>query len=192
MDPHQSASLARYLVPLLVIGLVLLRLIRNAPKRVKASRLYVLPSLLAIGVGFTLAQSGFPPVVWLLGYVLAAVLGGGVGYLTARHREFTLDQETGEISSRATPIGTIIFAVLFIARFALRLVFPDWNGGSSPESSGIPHGPGNANLMGWTDAGLVFSTAMVLGSSITTWAHVRPLMAQRKSAARLTENAEKS
>ena len=181
MDPHQSASLARYLVPLLVIGLVLLRLIRNAPKRVKASRLYVLPSLLAIGVGFTLAQSGFPPVVWLLGYVLAAVLGGGVGYLTARHREFTLDPETGEISSRATPIGTIIFAILFAARFGLKMLFPELNGSgfSAPAASGHPA----QHLIGWTDAGLIFSTAMVMGTAATTWLRTRPLVASRQSTA---------
>jgi hypothetical protein len=173
MDPHLLTKTGSYLVPLLVIALVLWRLIRNPPRKVKVGRLFILPALITAAAVFTVAQTGFPPAIWLAGYSLAGVLGGGAGYLSARHREFTFDSETGEITSRATPIGTIIFAALFAARFGLRLLFPELAGASAgitTDQTASAH-----HLIGWTEAGLLFSTAMVIATAATTWFRTRPL-----------------
>jgi hypothetical protein len=171
-----------YLVPLLVIGLVALRLFRNKPRKVNTSRLFVLPVVLACGAAFTLAETSTPGLLWIVIYTVAAVLGAGVGYLSGRHREFTLDAESGKITGRATPIGTIIFGALFAARYGLKLAFPQLNGGGAPYGA-MAHAHPAATAIGWTDAGLVFSAAMLLATAGTTWWRTRHLVAERKARA---------
>lgn len=178
MDTHSTEYLP-YLGPLLIVGLVALRLIRNAPRKVKPNRLFIMPLLLVLAAFFTLKQSPAPGAIWLAIFALAAVLGTGVGYLNGRHREFTLDMETGEIMSRATPIGTIIFAALFAIRFGLKLAFPQLNAGQAYGPHAAVHPA--ASVIGWTEAGLVFSTGLVLAAAVTTWFRTRHLVEQRRA-----------
>jgi hypothetical protein len=177
MNHHLTATLLSYLGPLLVILLVAWRLIKNPPKKVKPNRLFILPLVLALAAFFTLKQSPAPDAVWILIFAAAGVLGAGVGYLNGRHREFSLDNQTGEIMGRATPIGTIIFGALFAARFVLKLAFPELNAGQAFGPSTAAHPA--ASVIGWTEAGLVFSTAMILVTAITTWVRIRHLVEQR-------------
>ncbi|HEX3944990.1 MAG TPA: hypothetical protein VHW69_12960 [Rhizomicrobium sp.] len=179
MDPHLTATLLPYVGPLVIIALVAWRLIKNPQKKVKPNRLFVLPLILALAAFFTLKQSPAPGAVWILIFAAAGVLGAGVGYLSGRHREFSLETETGEIMSRATPIGTIIFGALFAARFGLKLAFPQLNSGQAFGPSTGVHPA--ASVIGWTEAGLIFSTAMILATAVTTWFRIRHLMEQRRS-----------
>lgn len=181
MNRDISLNVGPYLIPLLVIALVVLRLIRNKPRKVKPNRLFVMPVVLTLAAVFTLTQTPAPGLLWIAIYLVAAAIGAGVGYLNGRHREFTLDPESGEIMSRATPVGTIVFGALFAARFGLKLVFPQLSGG------GAPYGPASMNLhpaatvIGWTDAGLVFSTALLLATAATTWWRTRHLATEGRA-----------
>ena len=178
MDPH-LAKLLPYLGPLLIIALVAWRLIKNAPRKVNPNRLFIMPMVLALAVFFTLKQSPVPGLMWLLIFAAAGAVGAGVGYLNGRHREFTLDAESGEIMSRATPIGTIIFAALFAARFGLKLAFPQLNAGQAygPQAAAVHPA---VSVISWTEAGLVFSTAMIFATAFTTWFRTRHLVEQRR------------
>jgi protein-S-isoprenylcysteine O-methyltransferase Ste14 len=191
MDPHLAAKIAPYVVPVLVIALVARRLIKNPPRKVKPIRLFVTPVLLVLVTAFTLSQTGWPSLAWLGIDALAAAAGAGVGYLNARHRDFSLDAESGEIMARATPIGTVIFAALFALRFGLKLLFPQMNGGAQPYGPPPPNFHPAGSVIGWADAGLVFSTAMLLATAATTWLRTRHLMAERRArrAAKAKVNA---
>ncbi len=180
MSHDNSLHVGPYLVPLLVIGLVALRLVRNKPRKVKPNRLFVMPVFLTLATAFTLGQTPAPGLVWIVIYLAAAVVGGIAGNLNGRHREFMLDAETGEIMSRATPIGTIIFAALFAMRFGLKLAFPQLSGGRSPYAPPPANFHPAASVIGWTDAGLVFSTAMLLSTAAITWWRTRHLVAERR------------
>jgi hypothetical protein len=181
MEANVNANVGPYLVPLLIVAVVVLRLVRNKPRKVKPNRLFVTPAFVALATALTLSQMGWPSFLWIVADAFAAVAGAGVGYLSARHREFTLDPETGEIMSRATPIGTIIFAALFAARFGLKLAFPGLNGAQSYRPSAMAYGHPAANAIGWTDAGLIFSTALLIATAATTWLRTRHLMEARRA-----------
>jgi mannose/fructose/N-acetylgalactosamine-specific phosphotransferase system component IID len=183
---HYLAKLLPYLGPLLIIALVAWRLIKNAPRKVKSNRLFVMPLVLALAMFFTLKQSPAPGVVWLLIFLAAALIGAGAGYLNGRHREFTLDAESGEIMSRATPVGTIIFAALFAARFGLKLAFPQLNAGQAygPQATAVHPA---VSVISWTEAGLVFSTAMIFATAFTTWFRTRHLAEQRRARSAPTQ-----
>ncbi|HSC17999.1 MAG TPA: hypothetical protein VLC74_03705 [Rhizomicrobium sp.] len=173
MTAGGSHNLGPYLVPLLVIGVVALRLVRNKPRKVRPNRLFILPALLTLAAGFALSQMPAPGWIWYAVYIVAGTVGLGVGYLSGRHREFTLDPGSQEIMARATPTGTILFAALFAIRYGLKFI----------ASGGNPYAPPAhpaANAIGWTDAGLVFSVAMLLATATTTWWRTRHLVAERQ------------
>jgi len=172
-----SHGFGPYLIPLFVVGVVALRLARNKPRKVKPGRLFITPVLLTLAAGFALSQMPAPGWIWYAVYIVAGAVGLGVGYLSGRHREFTLDPESHEIMARATPTGTILFAALFGIRYGLKFITSGGNPYTPP-----PVHPA-ANAIGWTDAGLVFSVAMLLAAAGTTWWHTRHLVAERRARA---------
>jgi hypothetical protein len=181
MVANGNVNIGPYIVPLLVVAVVALRLFRNKPRKVKPIRLFVFPVLIAFATAITLSQMGRPTFLWLAVDVLAVAAGIGVGYLSARHREFALDAESGEIMSRATPMGTIIFGTLFAVRYGLKLVFPQLNGGAGPYESPPAHFQATATVIAWTDAGLIFSAALLIASATTTWLRTRHLVEERRA-----------
>ena len=180
MTKDIAVHIGPYVGPLLVVALVARRLIKNTPRKVKPIRLFITPVLLGAVALLTLSRAGLPSLLWAVVDILAAILGAGVGYLSARHREFALDSETGEIMGKATPLGTIIFAALFAVRFGLKAVFPQLTAGQAYTTPGAHLHPA-ASAIGWADAGLVFSTAMLIATAATTWLRTRHLMAEQRA-----------
>jgi hypothetical protein len=182
-----TQQLLPYLAPLLVIALVARRLIRNAPRKVKPWRLFIAPAIVIAAVIATFAMTPLPGPLWIAWFVVALAAGGAIGFLTTHHQEFTLDTETGEITSRATPIGLMLVGGFFVVRFGLKFVM----------SGGNPYGPQNfqpnlhPNLtaLAWADVGIMFSLGLVLARAVTTWLGARPLMAQRTGTAAAVPNA---
>ena len=172
-----------YLAPVLIVALLARRLIRNAPRKVRPGRLFILPAIIAFGVIAALAASPMPPPFWIAGYIVAVALGAGAGFLTTHHQEFSIDAATGEVSARATPIGSMLIVALFALRFGLRFVMP----GIDPY--GPPHGHPSADVIGWSNASLMFATGLVFARAITTWFHARPLIAAHKAQKALSPDA---
>jgi hypothetical protein len=168
--------LGPYLVPLLVVALMARRLIKNPPRKVRVNALFVLPLIAIAGTAATIAYSPVPPLFWMVGYAVALAAGGGVGFLTAHHQEFNLDTDTGTITSRATPVGTILVFALFALRYGLKLAFPQIAG--APPGTHHP----SADLIAWTDAGLIFSAALLTARAATTWLRARPLLLAHRAA----------
>jgi hypothetical protein len=175
-----TQQLLPYLAPLLVIALVGRRLIRNAPRKVKPWRVFIGPLIVIAAVIATFAMTPLPGPLWIAGFVVALAAGGAIGFLTTHHQEFALDPETGEITSRATPIGLLLVGGFFIVRFGLKFVM----------SGGNPYGPQNyqpdlhptMTAIAWTDVGIMFALGLVIARAVTTWLRARPLIAQRAEA----------
>ncbi|MFL6689971.1 MAG: hypothetical protein ACJ8IR_07290 [Alphaproteobacteria bacterium] len=191
MNSDTTVNVGPYLAPLLVVALVALRLIRNKPQKVKPGRLFVTPLLLVLAIYLTLRQAPAPGALWLLVDAAAALAGAGVGWLTARHRAFTLDAETGEIMSRATPIGTLVFGAVFAVRFGLKMAFPQLNAAHAYAPASADFHPA-ASAIGWADAGLVFSAAMVTARAATIWLCTRHLVEQQRAQKEQMEQPEPS
>jgi hypothetical protein len=172
------AHAAPYIGPLLVIALVGRRLIRNAPRKVKVNRMFILPVIATVATASTLAMTPMPSLFWIAGFAIAAALGAGVGFLTTHHQEFSLDYDTGEITSKATPIGSILIGALFVVRYGLKFAFPQLGG----SGIGSPIAHPSADVFAWTDAGLFFSVAMVIARVATTWLRTRPLILAHRAA----------
>lgn len=137
-----------FIVPVLVFLLILRRSLRE--RKVRTTRMWLYPAILGAAALYTMAHEPMPGIAAIAGFIAAGILGAGLGYLRARHQQFTLDPATGEISSKATPIGTILIGGFFVARFGLEFF---------THARDVPHALG---LQRATDAGLIFSFALMV------------------------------
>ena len=184
MNLHQ---LQPFIVPLVVVVILARRLMRNKPQKVKTSRLFILPGIVAIATILTLYFAGLPGLLWIGVDIVALAAGAVVGFLSAHHQEFALDYETGTITSKATPIGSALVVALFAVRFGLKLLMPDVAGSATSVKSYLPDSPlpsvpahASGAFLGWTDAGIIFSAAMMMARAATTYFRAQPLLAAHR------------
>jgi len=169
-------QLAPYLFPLLVVALIARRAFRaQTPQRVRPSRLWIGPAYLAVAMGLVLWSSPVPGPSGIALFAAGAVLGGVVGYFRALHQHFSIDPETGNVMSKASPVATILFIGIFVVRYALNM----WmRGGAAPDAVQAK----SAQLMLYTDTMLFFAFAMVSVSAWEVWRRTRPLVVEHKAA----------
>jgi hypothetical protein len=137
-----------FIVPVLVFLLILRRSLRE--RKVRTTRMWLYPVILGAAALYTMAHEPLPGPAAIASFIGAAIAGAGLGYLRARHQQFTLDPATGEISSKATPLGTILIGAFFVVRFGLEFF---------AHARDVPHALG---LQRATDAGLIFSFALLV------------------------------
>jgi len=166
---------APYIVPLLVVALIVRRSARA--RKVRLRGMWISPVILTLMTAGALIAEPMPGLLAIGGFVVATLAGAGVGYLMARHLHLSIDAGTGEISSRATMIGTLLILGLFAARFGLKLVFPGL----------ADHAHANAEVTEAANGLLIFTVATLIARTATIWNRTRPLLAAH--AARAAEPA---
>lgn len=171
-------QLLPYLVPLLVIAMIARRAFRAQPRRIRPSRLWIGPVYVAVAMGLVLWMSPMPGPLGIALFALGAAIGVGVGYLRAKHQEFSIDPETGYVMSKASPVATILFIGLFLVRYALNY----WVRGGAPQQYGQMPTHQSAQLMLYTDTMLFFAFAMVASSAWEVWRRTRPLVVEHKAS----------
>lgn len=166
MEPHYLT----YLAPLIAVALILWRGYRAKPSNVRLGRMWIMPVILTLLTLYVVSLAKAPPLLIDAAFLGAALLGGAVGWLRARHMALSVHPETGTLTSAATPLGTLLILALFALRYGLKLVFPEMNG-----ASGTP-GHVTQSALWWTDGGLLFAAGMIWGRAITVWLRARPLL----------------
>ena len=167
-----TKELVPYIGPVIALAIVAWRMSRQRGGRpVKPSRLWIRPAILAV---FLVLAFLHPPALKPLTLaVFAAAIAAGValGYLLASHQTLRLDPATGTITSKMSPVGMVLFVALFAARYAFRIVV---TGGQAPDKL-MAH---SAEIMLYTDAGLLFVLALVSAQAWEIWRRVRPMLAE--------------
>jgi phosphatidylglycerophosphate synthase len=161
----------QYLPILVIVVLIGFRLFRAAQARkINPGRLWIGPLIMLVGMVAMFALLPIPlanPFAIPI-FAAGALIGAGAGYLRGKHQEFSVDPATGDVMSKASPIGTMIFLAIFLARFGLR----SWMGNPEP-GGGQPMSP---NLLLYTDAMLFFAFGMVVTTAWEVWRRTRPLV----------------
>lgn len=156
---------APYIVPLLIMAVIARR--SGQARKLRLGRMWVRPALFGLIALAALAAAPSPSLVVALAFVAVAVAGAGAGFLRARHLHLTVDPDTGELSSRATWVGTALILGLFALRFGLKLVFPEM------EHPG--HGGGAVTQA--ANGLLIFTVTMLAAQTYFIHARARPLLA---------------
>jgi len=170
--PH---GLIPYLIPLVVVALYARRAFRA--RRITASRMWIGPAYLGVALIATMANAPMPDLLGMSIFAVAAALGVGAGYLRALHQEFSVDPKTGAVTSKATPLGSMLFLGILVVRLSLDFYL---HGGFGPPAHGIP--AVNPHTVQYVDALLIFAFAMIAASAWELYRRARPLLAAKASA----------
>lgn len=136
-----------YLIPLIVIGLVIFRNARA--RRLRVETLWIAPLMILLLVGLSLSQEGMPTPAMLGLDIAALVVGALLGWWRARFTKITVDPQTHQLTSQASPVGMLVILAIFAVRYGLR-IYAMQNAGALP----LPVG-------GIADAALVISVGLV-------------------------------
>lgn len=164
----QQGGWLHTVLPFAIIAFVMFRRWKNIDKPValRTGRMWIMPALLGVLIGVMLYAMPPAPLGWGV-FALGVVIGGAVGWQRARLMRFHLDEETGAVMVRQSPLAFLFIIALFMAR---RLLIP----GREAQAAGqVP----SAGLPIVTDALLGFALGMIIGMRIEMWRRAKALRA---------------
>jgi hypothetical protein len=170
LSPPPGTSLANYLIPLGVVFLVVI--LRNSRARsLKIERLWVLPAIYLAMLASSLYAEPPPVTPLSIGILVASFLvGAAIGWQRGRFTQVHIHPETGDLSSRASPIGLIfIFAIL-----AVRIVGRNF----LATHANTLHLP----IFAVTDGFFVLAVAMLSVQRLEVWMRASKMLAEAKAA----------
>ena len=98
-DIPPGAGIWIYLIPVLVIGLVILR--NSRARHLKVERLWVSPVLLLVLTATTFSQQHVPTPVMMAVDIAALAIGATLGWWRGRFTKITVNLETHDLTSQA-------------------------------------------------------------------------------------------
>lgn len=169
--PTGNAALFQQIMPMVigvaVLGLVLLRNRRG--RRLRLEWMWVMPLIITLICGGVLwrgLSTGMEvgPVAGLA-FAASLIAGGAVGWWRGSLMTITIDPATESLTSQASPIGLLLIAGVFLARYALRL----W----------LDANPGVLGVSGYiiSDAFLLFAAGLVVTQRVEMWLRARRQLA---------------
>jgi hypothetical protein len=161
-----------YVLPMVVILLVIRRNLRG--RKIRTERLWLLPAILVAGAIYLMIMEGPPSPIGALAMAAGLVLGGVVGWYRGRLTRITLNPETHELTSQASTAGMMLIAVVFVARYALRML-------AQPGQTVLPSSVHlNATLV--TDVLMLFAVGLMTVQRTEMWLRCRKLLAEARAA----------
>ena len=170
-------QLLPYIGPAIIVIVVVRRLLRaQEPKRIRPGLLWIQPAILFGGMIalFAATPIQLSPLAIAI-FAVGAIAGAAVGYFRALHQEFSIEPKTGNVMSKATPLGSILFLGIFLVRFGMNT----WMKGGQEADV---HHPPSATVMLYTDATLFFAFAMVAATAFEVYRRTRPLVVEHRAA----------
>ena len=118
----QQGGWLQTVLPFAIIAFVMFRRWKNIDKPValRTGRMWIMPALLTVLIGAMLYAMPPAPLGWGV-FALGVVIGGAVGWQRARLMRFHLDEATGAVMVRQSPLAFLFIIALFMAR---RLLIP--------------------------------------------------------------------
>ncbi|MBX3486203.1 CcdC protein domain-containing protein [Phenylobacterium sp.] len=158
-----------YLIPLVVIGIVILR--NSRERRIRIERLWIAPAIIML-MTIVAFSANPPPGPVGLGLDLAAVcVGGLLGWWRARASTFTIDPATHVITSKVSPWGMLLILGIFALRYVLRSVMA---GGAASAM--------HVTAAELTDSFLLLAVGVVSAQRIEWLIRARKLLAEARAA----------
>ena len=165
--PSQYQPLLPYIIPLLVVLLIVRR--GMMARKIKIERMWVLPALLLFAGGSMFAQAHIPSPMIVGELAAAAVAGAVVGWYRGRLTHISIDPATHDLTSRTSPVGVVLIAVLFGARYGIRLAFPQM---------ADAHGSLESQAGAIADALTLFGIGAIVVQRLEMWLRCRRLLAE--------------
>jgi len=167
-DIPPGAGVWVYVVPVLIIGLVILR---NARARhLKVERLWVSPVLLLVLTATTFSQQQMPTPMMIAGDIAALALGATLGWWRGRFTKITVNPETHDLTSQASPVGMVLILAIMLIRQGLR--------GYATANAGALH----VSVVEVTDAFLLLAVGLVCAQRLEMALRANRLLTEARAA----------
>ena len=164
----QGAGTLTYLIPLVAIGIVLLR--NSRARTLRIERLWISPAIVGVMAAITFyvyPPSGLPAIVLDAACLL---LGGLLGWWRARASRFTIDPATHVITSKVSPFGMLLILGIFGLRYLVRL--------AAPGEASVLH----VTALDLTDSFLLLAVGLVSAQRIEWLIRARRMLAVARAA----------
>jgi hypothetical protein len=169
MPPHApNAGYAAYIVPLVAVALIILRNARV--RRLRIETLWIAPVLILALVGLALSQAGMPSPAMLAIDFAALAAGAALGWWRARFTHISVDPQTHQLTSRASPVGMLIILGVFAIRYGIRAY--------AEQNATTLNVPVNAIA----DAALVISVGLVCAQRLEIFTRASRLLNEARAA----------
>jgi len=174
VPPAANGSPWATLIPIVVaMGLVILR--NSRARRLRIEAMWIAPVIIVAMIGLALYAErrggglNFTPLGVGLD-IAGVILGALLGWWRARFTHITIDPETHELTSRASPLGMVVILSILVIRTVIRTYAAD-----------------NAGALGqWgppiADALLVMSVGLVCAQRLEIFIRARRLLAEHRSS----------
>ena len=157
-----------YLIPLIAIGLVILR--NSQARRLRVETLWIMPVVIIVLIGLALSQEGMPTPLFMAIDIAALAAGAVLGWWRGRLTNITVNPETHDLTSRASPIGMLLILGIFALRYGIRMY-----ASQGAASSGLP-----VNAI--ADAALVVTVGLVCAQRLEIALRASRLLAEARAA----------
>jgi hypothetical protein len=118
-QPPANAQFLTFLFPLVAIALVIFR--NSRARRLRVETLWIMPLVIIALIGLSFSQQGMPSNLGLGLDAAALVAGALIGWWRGRLTHITVDPQTHQLTSRASPIGMLLILGVFAVRYGLRM-----------------------------------------------------------------------
>jgi hypothetical protein len=155
------------LLPFVIIAVVLALRMRSMSRErpLKLGTLWLVPAIYVLLVGSMLVTLPPSPAGWglvILGILIGAVLGWHRGKLI----RITRNDETGELSQKASPLAMLLLLALIVLKFGARAIFGDTAAGH----------PGSGAML-LTDAFIGFALGLLSATRLELYLRARRILA---------------
>jgi len=164
----QDAGYWTYLVPLIIVGIVILR--NSRARTLKIERLWISPAIIMLMAILAFSHNPPPGPIGLALDIGAVALGALLGWWRGRASTFTVDPETHVVTSRVSPFGMLLILGIFGLRYLLR-------GALSGEASVLHVTAAEA-----TDSFLLLAVGVVSAQRLEWWIRARKMIDAAKRA----------
>lgn len=168
--PSQYGPLLPYLIPLLILVLIVRRGL--TARKVKVERMWIMPVLLLVVGASMFANARMPSPLVIAELAAALAAGGVVGWYRGRLTHITIDPATHDLTSKTSPVGVVFIAVLFAARYGIRLLLP---GGAAGEPGSLETQAGAI-----ADALALFGIGALVVQRLEMWMRCNRLLAEAR------------
>ena len=175
MNPQAAnASPWATLIPIVIaMGVVILR--NSRARRLRIEAMWIAPVIIVAMIGLALyaetMRGGYALTPISIGLDVAAlVVGAFLGWWRARFTNITIDPDTHELTSRASPVGMVVILVILVIRTAVRTYTAQHAGALGQWGPPI------------ADALLVMSVGLVCAQRLEIFTRASRLLAEHRSS----------
>lgn len=164
-----QAEWLRYVVPIVIIGLVMALRMRNMRRErpLRIERLWIVPAIYCVVAGATFWLTPPTGLAAWIAVAVALAAGAAIGWHRGRLMRITVNPETHQVSQQASPAAMLLIVGLIVLKMATRNL------------DGVIPGV-HFDVRAVTDVAIALALAMLTATRVEMFLRARRLLAEAR------------